>query len=519
MESVHRTRGAAESSKRSQETEMTQEDQAKTQPQTPDTSPQGARPDSLPPIAVAVEDSGTLKKKIAVTVPRARIDAKFEEMFGELATTALVPGFRIGHAPRKLIEKRFGKDVSQDVRNGLVGESLGEAMEKSGLKTIGEPAIDLEKIELPEAGDLNYSYEVEIAPEFQLPALEGIEVTRPRLKATRADADAYIEQYRRSRARHEATDEPAAPGDVVTAGAKITGEGIEPLEKPGLTLRVAPGQIEGLPLVDLGEALAGKKAGDTATLTLTVPDAHPNESWRGKKAQVEINVSQVRRTVLPEFNQALCDELGFASTEQFQESIQRHLAEQVERQTQQSLFDQVVEYLLKSTQFEVPEGVAARHAREVLARRYLELLRAGIPTEKIDENLAQLQAHAAEQARTSLKVSFILAKVAEQYKLQVEPGEVNARIAEMAARSGRRPERLRQELEQQGSLESLQTSMLEEKAVQSLLAAAKITDAPEQPADEEAQAGEKNKKEEGETKKPASRARKPASRKKQEEKE
>ncbi len=83
----------------------------------------------LPEIGVDVEEIGTLKKKVTVKVPRGRIDAKYEEMFGELGRTAQVPGFRIGRAPRKLIEKRFGKEISRDVRNAVIGESLDDAVE------------------------------------------------------------------------------------------------------------------------------------------------------------------------------------------------------------------------------------------------------------------------------------------------------------------------------------------------------------------------------------------------------
>jgi trigger factor len=449
--------------------------------------------DNLPPVDVAVADAGTLKKKVTVTVPRARIDAKFNEMFGELSSTALVPGFRIGHAPRKLIEKRFGKDIAQDVRNAVIGDSLGQAVEKAALKSIGEPEIDLEKIELPDAGDLSYTFEVEIAPEFELPPLENIPVTRPALRFNESDSEAYIQQILRNRAKYEVTDRPAAEGDVVTAGAKITVEGTEPVDRPGLHLRVAPGQIEGLPLVDLGKELTGKKAGETAGLSITVPEAHPTEAWRNKLAQIEIAISEVRTPVLPEFNEAFCAELGFASTDQFRQFVSQRLQLQLREQTQRSLHDQVVEYLLKNTSFEVPEGVASRHARNVLARRYMDLLNSGVAREKIDENLAQLQAQATEQAKTSLKVSFILGKVAEGAGIKVDPGEVNSRIAQMASRNNRRPERLRQELEQEGSLEELESSILEEKAIEALLAKAQITEetaaataAREEPAKEEA---------------------------------
>jgi trigger factor len=475
---------------------MTQENAApqgeeKTQPQSAPEAQEAAQTpaaegaegqDNLPAIDVAVTDAGNLKKKVTVTVPRARIDAKYNEMFGELSTSALVPGFRIGHAPRKLIEKRFGKDIAQDVRNAVIGDSLGKAVEKAELKAVGEPEIDLEKIELPEAGDLSYSYEIEVAPEFALPELKEIPVTRPALRYSEAEVDAYIQQILRNRAKYEVADRPAAEGDVVTAGAKITGEGIEPVDRPGLHLRVAPGQIEGLPLVDLGKALAGKKAGESAKLEVTVPDAHPTEAWRGKKLQVEVALSEVRTPVLPEFNEAFCTEMGFASTDQFRQYVGQRLQIQVREQTQQNMRNQIVQYLMERTTFDVPAGVAARHARNVLSRRYVDLLSSGVPREKIDENLAQLQAQAAEQAQTSLKVSFILGKVAELEGLTVEPGEVNARVAQMAARNNRRPERLRQELEQEGTLGELESAILEEKAIDALLAEAKITEEAAAPA-------------------------------------
>jgi len=139
-------------------------------------------------IQINVEDAGTLRKKVTVTVPADRIAAKQSELFGELSRTAQVPGFRIGRAPRRLIEKRFGKEVVQDVRNAIIGESLGRAIEKSELNTLGEPDLDLDKIQLPEAGDMTYDFQVEVKPEFDLPELEGIEVEKQTVEVDDAGA-------------------------------------------------------------------------------------------------------------------------------------------------------------------------------------------------------------------------------------------------------------------------------------------------------------------------------------------
>ncbi len=427
-------------------------------------------------IEINVEDAGTLRKKVTVTVPADRIAAKQSEMFGELSRTAQVPGFRIGRAPRRLIEKRFGKDVVQDVRNAIIGESLGQAIEKSELNTLGEPDLDLEKIELPEAGDMTYDFHVEVKPEFDLPELEGIEVEKQTVEVDDARINETLEQWRQANVRYEDTDSSAKGGDMVLASATISGEGIEQVAKPGLSLRAAPGQIEGLPLVDLGDALTGKKRDQSATLKVTVPEAHPNEQWRGKELTVTIAISQVRRRIVPDLDDQFAASQGFETIDQLRGQVRRSLESRSDLDTRRAMRDQICQYLLGNTQFELPESLVARHTGEVLKRRAIDLLQRGVPREQIEENLTELQAAASEEAQSGLKLSFILSKIAEENKIEIGPEEVNSRIAEMARQYNRRPERLRAELSQDGTLSQVESSIREEKAIDKLLEQAKVTE-------------------------------------------
>lgn len=431
--------------------------------------------DSLPRNAVTVEDAGTLKKKVVVTIPREKIDAKRNEMFGELSSSAQVPGFRVGRAPRRLIEKRFGKDVAQDVRNALLGEALGEAIEETKLKTLGEPDLDLEKIELPEAGDLTFSFEVEVEPEFDLPDVKGIEVTKEIFDVTSEKIDEYIQNLREGRARYEKTDEAARQGDGVLAAVRITGEDVA-WDNPRVPLRVAPGVIEGLPLVDLAEKLAGKKVGEAVTLSAKAAETHPNEAWRGKDLTIDLTIHEVQRRIVPELNEEFALACGFASVEEFRAFVSDRLKARVEHEIQRSLRGQICQYLLDKTSFELPEGVVKRQTYRTLQRHYIDLLQAGVPREKIDENLAVLQASAAEKARQDLKLSFILSRIAEERKVEVTEEEINARVAQMARSQGRRPERLRQELAADGSLEQVGLAIRDEKTLDLLLAEAKIVE-------------------------------------------
>jgi len=440
---------------------------------------QQAEGDGLPANSVDVEDAGTLRKKVTITVPRERIDAKLDEMFGELAQTAQVPGFRIGRAPRRLVEKRFGREVSEDVRNALVGESLGDAIEKAALKTLGEPDLDLDGIELPETGEMSYSFEVEVAPDFDLPELKGIQVEKRSIELTDERIDTYVDQLRQSRARHEAADAPAAEGDLVSADAVITGEGVRPHERKNLTLRVAPGQVEGLPLVDLPQALTGKKAGESASLSINVPETHPNEEWREKELSVELTITEVRSRILPELDDEFAVANGFDSLTDMREFVSNSMKSRLVEETTRAMRQQVRQYLLDNTDFELPEGVSQRHAARTLQRRYIDLLQQGIPRETIDERITELQAAATEEAKQELKLQFILGKIADEAEIVIDEAEVNSQVAQMAASYNRRPERFRHELEQDGTLAQVEVALREQKALDRLLEDAEVTEVSE----------------------------------------
>ncbi|MGB2999035.1 MAG: trigger factor family protein, partial [Phycisphaerae bacterium] len=160
--------------------------------------PQETATEESVPIDVTVEDAGVCKKKLVITVPRDRIDAKFDERFTELEREAQVPGFRPGHAPRRLIEKRFRRPVADEVRVALVTEAFEKAVEQEKLDVIGEPDLDPEQIELPEEGEMSFSVELEVRPEFELPDYKGIPVDAERPEITDEQVEDALKRLRES---------------------------------------------------------------------------------------------------------------------------------------------------------------------------------------------------------------------------------------------------------------------------------------------------------------------------------
>src|ERR1700719_1427959 len=132
---------------------------------------------------IRIEDAGPGTKKVLVEIPRERISNELDKQFKELRQQAAIPGFRPGHAPQKLIEKRFSSDVKEQVRRSLISESYKQAVEDNKLEGIGEPEFDNpDAIQLPDEGALSYSFTVEVQPQFTLPDLSNLKVKKPRIE-------------------------------------------------------------------------------------------------------------------------------------------------------------------------------------------------------------------------------------------------------------------------------------------------------------------------------------------------
>ena len=117
-------------------------------------------------LSVDVKETSACERHVTVTVPRDDIERYFAKQFDDLVPKAEVPGFRIGKAPRKLVEKKFRKQLSNQVKGSIIMDSLSQVSETQDFSAISEPDLDFEQVEIPEEGDLTYEFNIEVRPEF-----------------------------------------------------------------------------------------------------------------------------------------------------------------------------------------------------------------------------------------------------------------------------------------------------------------------------------------------------------------
>lgn len=429
---------------------------------------------------VTVEEAGPCRKKIIIEIPAEKIKKATDEQYETLRKEALVPGFRKGRAPRRLLERRFGKEASEQVKLKLLADASESALKDSKLETLGDPDIDVEKIELPAEGPLVFDFEVEVRPEFDLPALEGIPVNRTKLEVTDEQIDREIEQMQRWSGVWTPRTEDAAVelDDQIIADVVLKLEGTEEEQKlDNIEIYIrSSGFVSEVPVEKLDELLVGSRPGDTKETTVEVPKTFFREEYRGKKVDLKITVKDIKWLKPAEVDESFLKRCEVESQDELREKIRDGLQDRMETQGRAEMTEQIYQYLLDKTDFDLPLDVVAQQASNVLRRQYTNLLMRGLSREQIAEQIEQLQAGSEQQAKQQLKTFFIMDKVAEKLGVTVNEEEINGHIAQLAMRRGQRPERMREEMARDGSLAQFTLEVRQEKCIAKLLETAVITE-------------------------------------------
>jgi len=433
--------------------------------------------ETTPKNTVKIEEAGPCKKKVIVEIPRETINKATDAQYETLRKEALVPGFRKGRAPRRLLEKRFGKDIGEQTKLKLLADASESAVKDNKLDILREPEIDYEKIELPADGPLKFNFEVEVRPEFELPKLEGIPVDKPKLVVT----DGHVEREIEMLCKYAGTWTPKDNGkveldDQVVADVMLNIEGQEQ-KVDNTELYAKPnGFVADVPVEKLDEILIGAKAGDVKSAQVEVPKTFFREELRGKKVDIKMTIKDIKWLKPAELNHDLAAKCGVANEEELRKAIREKLQGRLEGQAKQEMAEQIYKYLLDSISFELPVGVTADQTVTMLRRQYINLMMQGIDREQIDKNIEQLKSNTEQQAKEQLKAFFIIDKVAEKLDIKTTDEEINGHIAQLAIQKHVRPERMKEEMQRDGSLEQFKLQVREQKCIAKLLESAKITE-------------------------------------------
>ena len=430
-----------------------------------------------PPYSIRIEDAGPATKKVWIEIPKEEVAKKIAEQFKELRQEAAIPGFRKGHAPQKLLEKKFSADIKEQVRRTLISESYEMAVEKNSLHVIGEPEFDNpEQIQLKDDQPLNYCFSIEVQPEIKLPELKGVKVKKPKIQVTEEHVDQAMKNLREQQGTLILVeDRGVQDNDYIIAEVHAMVDNNVVHHSPEAQIVVRPGRLAGIQVEDLPQQLEGMKPTEMRTVKLTVPADYPTESLRGKELQIDITVKDIKRLEAAEINKQFLDDLGFKDEKELRDALREQMEERIQTDIQQAMRNQVIAHLLTNVTVDLPTRLSIRQADRVVSRRAVSLMMRGVAREQIDANVSRLKMGAEEEAVKELKTFFILQQVAKDQEVDVSEAELNGRIAMIALQQGKRPEKAKQEMAKDGTtLMNLYVQIREEKALDNILKTAEV---------------------------------------------
>ncbi|MCC5862218.1 MAG: trigger factor [Gammaproteobacteria bacterium] len=373
---------------------------------------------------VSVEASSGLERTLKVAVPAQEIEQQVASRLSEVARTAKIKGFRPGKIPRKVVEKRYGGQVRQEVLSEVLQRSYAQAIQQENLNPAGGPRIQTEQAS--PGKDFEFTAIFEVFPEIRLEKVEGLAVERPEVAITDADVDDMLERLRAQRASWEPAERASAEGDQVTVDfvGRIEGEPFKGGE--GRQIPVVLG--EGSMLEDFEQGLYGRTAGEEATVPVTFPEDYRNEELAGKQAEFTVTVTAVAERRMPEIDEEFARQFGIedGSLEALRSEVRENMQRELDERVRQKLKTQVLDELVKHNPVELPRALIDQ---EIAALQQETMRRMGVDDPAKAPPAETFRAGAVRRVHVGLLINELITA----QNIQLDRSRVDAHIEDLAA--------------------------------------------------------------------------------------
>ena len=434
---------------------------------------------------VTITDLSPCKKQLRIEIDAETVNAKFDAVAKDFRRHAHLPGFRPGKAPLPNVMRSYGDKIGEEAKRTLMSDSYAKALKENKLRPVIMPEV--EELQFGHGKPFQYLATLEVTPAFEMPEYIGIEVEKERRSVNDADIAKALDTLREQRVSYADMDRPAVDDDFIVVNFTGTID-----DKPITDLiKVARGLTEQKnfwlhktqnPLIPgTVEALIGSSKGDKKTVTVTIPDDFVYEEIVGKEAKYEIEVVQVKEKSLPELDDKFAKGFGAESMDKLREGVENDLKNELEYSKKKSIRNQCVDKLLGAVNCDLPETIVNEATRAAVHNIVQQNHERGVGKEIIEENKDKIYANAKTDAEVRVKANYILSKIAEKEGIKVTDQELSRQVAAMAAQQKVKPQKLAQQLKDNGTIYQVQEEIMNAKVIDLLEEKAKVTEIDPKP--------------------------------------
>jgi trigger factor len=417
---------------------------------------------------VSVETISGLERRMTVGIPAERIENEVNKRLQQTASRARVDGFRPGKVPMSVIRKRFAGSARQEVIGEVIQASFYEAIMQEKLNPAGAPSVEPKQVE--QGKDFEYVATFEVYPEVTLGDFSAITVERLDSDVTDADLDKMLEILRKQNTQFEAVEREAQNEDQLTVDftGRIDGEAF-----PGGTAsntQVVLGSGRMIPGFE--EGLVGAKAGESRTLNVTFPEDYQNLELAGKAAEFEVMVHAVKAPVLPELDEAFFAKFGVEAggIDEFRAEVRKNMERELRQAIKGKVKSQVMDGLLATNSIEVPKSLVSSEIDRLRVQAVQQFGGASIKPEQLPAELFE------DQAKRRVSLGLIVAEVVKQNDIKPDNDRVRSMVEDLASAYQEPQQVINWYYQNEQQLAEIQSVVLEEQVVDTVLQKAQVTD-------------------------------------------
>ncbi len=415
--------------------------------------------------------------EVKVVIPKANLTAMLDEVYEEMNDGVQVPGFRRGKAPRKLLEKRLGKYARSSAVERLADHAGRLLMEQNKLTPINQAKIEgLEDAEhIPEDQDIAYTLTFETPGKCTLGEYEGVEIKKPVYDVPESEVDSTIESMRTRYGRFEPLEEGVAEnGDqvIIDFHGKVNGEDFEGNRAENYPYILGSQRF----VPEMEAAMAGKKAGETATAEFAFPEDYRSKDIAGKMAVFEIKINEIKRRVLPELDDEFAKRLGHDTVEELRDSIRKRIGENANEQVREYMRGQARQKLIECSTFELPQSQVQHFIDSEYRSMEQRLMQQHVPAEDIEQHREEMKKAAEEQGMMMIKSMYAVRALAEKEGIKATDADFDEYANTMSSGYYQNPELMKEYLLSDDMRSLTEYNIIESKVLDRIVEKATIVE-------------------------------------------
>jgi trigger factor len=426
-------------------------------------------------VLLSARDETETRATLDIEVPAEDVERAYGAVARAFAQRAALPGFRRGHVPESVVQKRFAGEIREEVLERLLPVALSSAIEEKNLAILGSPRV--ENLEWNPPGPIRFSAHLDLKPAVDPGEYRGIPVEDAIVEPSDDEVAQVLDRIRESHAEfHPIEGRRAVTGDF--AVADVAGRFIEILE-PGqnprtfrdekLTLEIGHPDS----MAEINDSLTGAMPGETRTFRKTFADDFPNEEFRGKTLDYEVTLVALKEKRLPPLDDDFARAVAQAeSADSLRERVRANLRQEKEAARRRRFRRDILGTILSRTNVPAPEVLVDSEVSASL-RDYASYLAANRVDPK-EADWEKIREDARPGAERRVREYLVLDAIARREGITITDTEVDAEVKRAAARRGVKPSELRERLTSNDGLEALRDEMRLSRALDLLISSARV---------------------------------------------